>query len=256
MHVHQRTAAFIAAFAAATVLAGTMVAASAEPTPAPPQAHGIAPTSGAQYAVANDVLIQGVVGDKSRAFRPIDDVTVQAVAADGTVAATGLTYASQRPKGAQHGYFYLRVPAGDYRLDLSKNGYTTQTIPVTADPRKATSLGVVGILPSVSKVRIIGGGEGFVTSGERLGTSFQVIANFGKVRGTGRIIDQYKTKTGKTRTRVLKKIKLTGANGRIYTDKVRVEGVGKHKVYLDFRGAPGVGDAQSQPYIVWVKAPR
>ena len=65
MHVHQRTAAFIAAFAAATVLAGTMVAASAETTPAPPQAHGTAPTSGAQYAVANDVLIQGVVGNIS-----------------------------------------------------------------------------------------------------------------------------------------------------------------------------------------------
>lgn len=67
-------------------------------------------------------LVQGVVVDQGG--RAVDDVTVVAERADGSVAASALTYASAREDGPQHGYFYLAVGgAGDYTVSMSKPGY-------------------------------------------------------------------------------------------------------------------------------------
>ena len=69
----------------------------------------------------NSALIQGVVWDQSG--RAIDDVLVEAVDADGDVAASAFTYASAWDSGPQHGYFFLEVGPGDYTIRLSKAGY-------------------------------------------------------------------------------------------------------------------------------------
>lgn len=67
-------------------------------------------------------LVQGVVVDQRG--HAVDDVTVVAERADGSVAASSLTYASAREDGPQHGYFYLAVGrAGDYTVSMTKRGY-------------------------------------------------------------------------------------------------------------------------------------
>ena len=72
-------------------------------------------------------LVQGVVVDQGG--RAVDDVTVVAERAHGTVAASSLTYASAREDGPQHGYFYLAVgSAGDYTVSMSRPGYRAAEI--------------------------------------------------------------------------------------------------------------------------------
>lgn len=67
-------------------------------------------------------LIQGVVVDQGGRY--VDDVQVLAVRPDGTVAASALTYASARPDGPQHGYFFLAVGRrGNYTVTVAKQGY-------------------------------------------------------------------------------------------------------------------------------------
>lgn len=67
-------------------------------------------------------LIQGVVVDQGGRY--VDDVQVLAVRPDGSVAASALSYASDRPDGPQHGYFFLAVGArGTYTVTLAKDGY-------------------------------------------------------------------------------------------------------------------------------------
>jgi Bacterial Ig-like domain (group 3) len=87
----------------------------------PGSAVASAPATRAFVAPPN--LLQGVVLDQ--AGRPVDDVEVEAVGADGGGAAADKTYASKRHDGPQHGYFYLFVPRGSYTLVLSKPGYRT-----------------------------------------------------------------------------------------------------------------------------------
>lgn len=85
-----------------------------------------APHVAAVTAVVAKPLIQGVVTDQFG--RPVDDVKVQAVGADGTREASALTYASSRPRGPQHGYFFLEVRRGTYTLTLSRSGYVTRKL--------------------------------------------------------------------------------------------------------------------------------
>lgn len=101
---------------AIAALAALVVAPQALPASASTGASAAAPVQRAGGA-----LIQGVVTDQFG--RPVDDVQVQATKADGTPAASALTYASDREDGPQHGYFFLEVTKGSYTLTLSKNGY-------------------------------------------------------------------------------------------------------------------------------------
>ena len=108
----RRTVAVLVAAAAAFLVAPHALPAQAAThhdraaAPAPATAHP---------------LIQGVVVDQNG--KPVDDVSVEAVKPDGTVQASALTYASNRPGGPQHGYFYLEVTKGTYTLALSRSEY-------------------------------------------------------------------------------------------------------------------------------------
>lgn len=77
----------------------------------------------APRAAESHPLIQGVVVDQKG--KPVDDVQVKAIKADGTVQASALTYASDREDGPQHGYFFVEVTRGTYTLKLSRDGYKT-----------------------------------------------------------------------------------------------------------------------------------
>lgn len=72
-------------------------------------------------------LIRGVVADQFGHY--VDDVDVQAVRANGNVAASSLTYASNWKSGPQHGFFYLEVgKLGTYSLTFSKSGFVSRTL--------------------------------------------------------------------------------------------------------------------------------
>lgn len=86
-------------------------------------ASAAAPASTALVAAAPDNLVQGVVVDQHGT--PVDDVLVEAIAADGTTEASSFTYASRWENGPQHGYFFVPVKRGEYTLVLSKAGYKT-----------------------------------------------------------------------------------------------------------------------------------
>ena len=97
--------------------------------------------------VTGTALIQGVAVDSAGAG--IDDVAVQALdASTGKPVASALTYASARPGGPQHGYFYLHVAPGTYDVVLVKRGYDASFLAdVTARRRAATSLGPITLAP-------------------------------------------------------------------------------------------------------------
>ncbi len=88
-------------------------------------------------------LIQGVAVDSSG--KGIDNVAVQALdASTGEPVASALTYASARPTGPQHGYFYLYVDPGVYDVVLVKRGYDAGFLAdVTARRKAPTSLGPI-----------------------------------------------------------------------------------------------------------------
>lgn len=129
----RRTAAVAAGLV--TALAALLVAPQVLPASAAPQ-HA----EGVTVARAGQALIQGVVVDQFG--EPVDDVKVQATKADGTPAASALTYASKRADGPQHGYFFLEVTRGTYTLKLTREGYKSAVIDdVVVLKRKRTSLG-------------------------------------------------------------------------------------------------------------------
>jgi len=105
------------AFAAGVTL---LVTPHIPPASAATNAGSVRAVAAAELAPAP--LIQGVVTDQFGRY--VDDVKVQATRADGTRAATSLSYASARADGPQHGYFFLEVGrVGRYTVTLSKDGY-------------------------------------------------------------------------------------------------------------------------------------
>lgn len=87
-------------------------------------AGGLPPSSAAPTTASK--IIRGLVADQSG--RLVDDVQVEAIDADGVVAASALTYASEKVDGVQHGFYGLHVAAGTYTLRFSKPGFRTQTV--------------------------------------------------------------------------------------------------------------------------------
>ena len=85
-------------------------------------------------------LLQGVVVDQGGRY--VDDVRVLAVRPDGSVAASDLSYASARPDGPQHGYFFLAVvDPGTYTVKLAKSAYVATSL----GNHHVTSGGVVSL---------------------------------------------------------------------------------------------------------------
>ena len=96
-------------------------------------------------AAAPEPLIQGVVVDQ--ADRPVLGVKVQAIADDGSAAASDESYENVTAEGdPQPGYFALHVgDLGTYTVVLSKKGYFSETLEgVTLNRRgRIASLGEV-----------------------------------------------------------------------------------------------------------------
>jgi hypothetical protein len=125
------------------------------PTAQPSQAAD-ASASSRTASVARAVvrpLVQGLVVDQSGRY--LDDVNVEALRANGNIAASSLTYASTRHDGPQHGYFYLEVGGpGDYTLRLAKKGYVTRTFPVgQVRRRQIVSLGEIKLTRVVTETK-------------------------------------------------------------------------------------------------------
>lgn len=108
-------------------------------------ASAVAPAPSAPVFVAPENLIQGVVVDQRG--RAVDDVTVEAVKADGTNDAADKTYEASWEGGPGHGYFALSVHRGGYTLVLSKPGYRTvgYDAGLVTKRRKTISMGEIEI---------------------------------------------------------------------------------------------------------------
>jgi hypothetical protein len=143
---YRRSVAVAAALIAAAVIAPQALPASAAPVAGP----------AASAPRAGSALIQGVVVDQFG--NPVDDVEVQAENADGTPAASALTYASDREDGPQHGYFFLEVSRGTYTLTLTRTGYKTLVIDdvEVARARQKVSLGEVEIEKKLADTKTTG----------------------------------------------------------------------------------------------------
>jgi hypothetical protein len=119
--------------------------------------------------------IQGVVVDQGG--RHVDDVTVVAERPDGSVAASALTYASDREDGPQHGYFYLAVGgAGTYTVSLSKPGYQATEVGTFAVGRR----GVVSLGELVIRKKL-------VPTTTRLGLDDRTLTTLQRVTATVRV---------------------------------------------------------------------
>lgn len=111
-------------FAAVLVLGALALAPAAQPSQA---ASGGAVGAHQVSRAAAPPLIRGVVSDQFGHY--VDNVDVEAVRANGNVAASSLTYASSWDSGPQHGFFYLEVgKKGTYTLTLSKDGFVPRTL--------------------------------------------------------------------------------------------------------------------------------
>ena len=78
-------------------------------------------------SAAPEPLIQGVAVDGKG--RPVLDVKVIAVNADGETVASDLSYENTDANGdPQRGYFALHVVKGTYRVVLTKQGYVKETL--------------------------------------------------------------------------------------------------------------------------------
>ena len=146
-------------------------------------ASAAAPAPSAPVFVAPANLIQGVVVDQRG--RAVDDVTVEAVKADGTNDAADQTYEASWEGGPGHGYFALSVHRGSYTLVLSKAGYKTVEYDagLITKRRKKISMGEIEIqkiaAPTKTEAALV---KGSVTTREA-GAVTVTVQGDGKVTG-------------------------------------------------------------------------
>ncbi|MBB6627452.1 Ig-like domain repeat protein [Nocardioides sp. KIGAM211] len=200
-------------------------------------------------ATVDPPLIQGLAIDQTGHY--VDGVTVQATRADGTPAASDLTYASKWDDGPQHGYFYLEVGRrGTYTLTLSKSGYVTATFgPVHVRKNQRLGLGeilVKKVLPASS-----------TTAG--LDDKSLSVGQKGKVRvkvtskATKKPVGEIEVREGKT---------VVGSGVLRPSDKGQVTvglkklGKGTHTLKAYFFASPTLKASTSQPMTLTVKKPK
>lgn len=187
-------------------------------------------------------LIQGVVVDQGGRY--VDDVRVLAVRPDGTVAASALSYASDRPDGPQHGYFFLAVgEPGDYTVTLAKTGYRSADLgeSVVGGRRGVVSLGEVELerrpAASTTGLRLA---DATLTTQQR-GTAAVTVTTAGQSRPTGEVavsVDGRRVDTVDLRSR---------DRGRVEVDLPRL-GAGRHTVKASW--------VPDSPYVAASSSPR
>jgi hypothetical protein len=222
-------------------------------------AAGVAPTvANPAFAVsgpapkvrAHPPLVQGVVADQFGHF--VDDVDVEAVDANGEVAASSLTYASEREDGPQHGYFYLEVGRkGTYTLTLTRDGYKDATVEdvVVTSRRQRLALGEIDIVKKAAETRTSAGlDDDVVTPDERGRVEVSV-----STKATGRPTGDVEVREGRT---------VVGTGELDASDRGRVMVLlkrlapGSHHLTAYFLGSKSLKESASKEMTLTVKKPR
>lgn len=189
-------------------------------------------------------LIQGVAVDSSG--KGVDNVAVQALdASTGKPAATALTYASARPTGPQHGYFYLWVDRGVYDVVLVKRGYDASFLQDVTVTGKPVSLGELRLdvrdWPTSTVAEVL---DPVVAPRESVRVSVAVDSKRAKVTG-GRLV----VLDGR---KVLASQRLTRADrGAVTLDLGRLPR-GTHKLSVEYRGVEGLKSSSARTLKVTV----
>lgn len=138
-------------------------------------------------------LIQGVVVDQDG--RPVDGVKVQALREDGTPQSSAETYASDREDGPQHGYFFVEVAQGPFRVTLSKDGYRTVEYDAgtITRPRQRLSLGEIEITKLAASTTTASLARDTVTTKDRGAVRVTVAS-----KATGRPTGDVEVREGRT----------------------------------------------------------
>lgn len=146
-------------------------------------ASAAAPVSSVPVFVAPLNVIQGVVVDQRG--RPVDDVTVVAVAADGSNDASEKTYEASWNGGPGHGYFGLNVHRGSFTLVLSKAGYKTVEYDAgqITKRRKKISLGEIEIQKVAAPTTTVAALDKATITTKEAGSVAVMVKGDGKVTG-------------------------------------------------------------------------
>jgi len=193
-------------------------------------------------------LIQGVAVDSSG--KGVDNVAVQALdASTGKPAATALTYASARPSGPQHGYFYLWVDRGVYDVVLVKRGYdATFLSDVNVRSVKPVSLGELRLdlrdWPTSTVAEVL---DPVVAPRQSVVVSVAVDSKRAKVTG-GRVVV---LDGGK----VLATQRLARTDQGVATLDLGRLPRGTHKLSVEYRGVDGLKSSKAKTLKVVVAKP-
>lgn len=190
-------------------------------------------------------LIQGVAVDG--AGQGIDNVAVQALdASTGRPVATALTYASPRPTGPQHGYFYLVVEPGVYDVVLVKRGFDASLLQdVNVTGKKDVSLGQLQLdlrdWPTSTVAEVV---DPVVTPRQSVKVSTLVDSRRAKVTGGKVVVSEGK--------RVLATQKLRRVDQGSVTVNVGRLRPGTHRLTVRFKPVDGLKGSSSKTVKVTV----
>jgi hypothetical protein len=233
--------------AATTAAAASVLLVAPQMMPASASQPGSSPA--AASAVERKPLIQGVVVDQFG--HEVDGVTVQATKADGTAAASAITYASDRADGPQHGYFFLEVSKGSFTLTISKSGYRTAKVgPVEVERRfQHVSLGEVQLDKDLTATRTGGAPDDATITTKQHGVVLVEVTAKGKVHPTGAV----EIREGRT---------VVGEDALRRTDKGSVEvdldklAKGKHELKAYYLGSSSFEGSTSKAFTLTVSKPK
>lgn len=195
---------------------------------------------------APDPLIQGVAVDGNG--RPVLDVKVVAVDANGVTIASDLSYENTDANDLpQHGYFALHVVRGTYRVVLTKKGFVKKTVEDIVIKRRQwrASLGEIELLrTSETSASLV---KGTVLVGDK-GKVKVTVAPTG-TRPTGSIaVKEGRTKVGSATLKAIHRGELT-----VILDKLPR---GSHDLKVTYGGSGVHQPSTSGKLTLTVKAPR
>lgn len=179
-----------------------------------------------------DGLVQGVVTVARGQGQ--DDVVVVAYKGNRAVA-SAITYASQRPNGPQHGYFFLNLDAGDYELRFWKRGVFDDTKRITVGRGATISLGEVDLqkVTQYAAVPFLDVREKSVRAGEKIPLQVRVDgpSDFWSARGSADIYEGRE---------LVQRVNLKAKDKGIRSVAIGSLPVGTHQLHVRFVGQDGL----------------
>lgn len=238
--------------AALAVSAAAGVGVAARPFTESPASPGSSSPDVTPQMPAPASLIEGVV--VSGSGKPVDDVSVFAIDAQGERVASALSYASQRREGPAHGYFFLAVPAGEYTVLLRKKGYSTTAIDEVQVGKRRTSLGeiVISAAPAKSSTAAFARAQR-VSAGEPVLVRVRTELVGVKEHATGRVVVH--ERVGRRGSQVLATALMGSADRGMKEIRVRGLGVGTHVLWVEFVPGGTAKKSVSDRFTVVVEKP-